>query len=74
MCVEGTKENLKGSKQNNEMHANSIEYKLIGDSKTSILAFLDASPAPRDPKSADFSSFYLEFLVFSLSFEFFLEF
>ena len=33
--------------------------------------FLDAFPAPRDPKSADFLSFHLEFSVFSLSFEFF---
>ena len=33
--------------------------------------FLGAFPAPRDPKSADFSSFHLEFWVFSLSFEFF---
>ena len=33
--------------------------------------FLDAFPAPRDPKSADFSSFHLEFWVFSLSFEVF---
>ena len=33
--------------------------------------FLDAFPAPWNPKSADFSSFHLEFWVFSLSFEFF---
>ena len=33
--------------------------------------FLDAFPAPRDPKSADFSSFHLEFLVFFLSFDIF---
>ena len=30
-----------------------------------FLAFLDAFPAPRDPKSADFLSFHLEFWVFS---------